>query len=264
MNSFELFKNYVQYIKKSDKFNGMVIKGRAGVGKSYLIQQELPNAKIITGHLTPTRLFDLIKNNCSEESILVFDDCDSLLRNRTNIALLKSLVCETHDGRRIIQYDSRIIRDMEDRFCLFSGKAIFIGNDFSSNRDVEAIINKSFNFDFIPTDQEIMEEILKFKHPNIEVLKFLSENITNKNGFNFRTYLKAVDFFKLFPEKWEELLIPMLFSGSKEEIIQKLLSSNKSVESQIKDYQKTLGKSRRSYFRDKKKVKDVPKVSCAK
>lgn len=264
MNSFELFKNYVEYITKSDKFNGMVIKGRAGVGKSFLIQQEIPNAVIINGHLTPTRLFELIKNNCSKNSVLVFDDCDSLLRNRTNIALLKSLVCATHKGKRIIQYDSKIIKDMEDKFILFEGKAIFIGNDFAGNRDVEAIMSKSFVYDFVPSNEEIMQEILKTKNPNIKVLNFLVEHITSKNGFNFRTYFKAVDMFNMFPNNWEELVKPMIYTGSKEEIIDRLINNNKSVQEQIADYKNTLGKSRRSYFRDKKKVSKVPKVSSVK
>lgn len=255
MNSFELFKNYVDYVVKSNKFDAMVITGRAGTGKSFLVSNKCPEATISTGHLTSTKLFELLKNNCKKGNILVFDDANALLNNKISNALLKSAICPSYDGKRIVQYDSRAIRDMEDRFVNFEGKIIIILNDMVRNRDVEAILSKSFHFDFMPSDEEIMEQILKTKNPNVKVLKFLSKNIKGKNVFNFRTYFKAVDIFNLFPKNWEEMVKPLINGMTKEDIIDKLINSGKSVQEQVQDYIKATGKTERTYYREKKKKK---------
>lgn len=259
MNSYDLFKKYIHYIEESNKFEAMVVKGRAGVGKSHLISKELPHAVIVNGHITPTKLFELIKLNCSVNSVIVFDDCDTLLRNKVSNAILKSVVCPTHEGKRIVQYDSKFIRNEEDRYCLFEGKVFFIGNDFQKNNDVEAIMSKSFVYNFNPTDEEVMNEILKTKNPNMEVLNFLVDNIRGKNQLDFRLYFKSTDIYNLCKYEWKEMIKPLL-SSSKEDIIDKLLHSGKSVKEQVEDYIRTTGKCRASYFNAKSKKSKSLKV----
>lgn len=264
MNSYDLLDNYLDYISVSDEYDAMMLDGRSGTSKTFSVTKKFPNATIVTGHITASKIFEVLKQNCRKGSVVIFDDCSNLLHNKITNALLKSAVCPTHEGKRIVIYDSKVIRNMEDKIINFEGKIIFILNEMVENDDVKAIVNKSFRYEFNPTDEEIIEQILAIKDKklvDIEVVKFLSDNIKGSNMLNFRIYFKALDMKKHFPINWRDLVKPMIYSGSKEEIIHKLLASNTSVQEQVENYIQATGKSRRTYFRKKKKVSKVSKVS---
>jgi hypothetical protein len=263
MNSYDLLDSYLDYISVSDEYDAMMIDGRSGTSKTFSVIKKFPNATIINGHITATKVFEVLKQNCRKGSIVIFDDCSNLLHNKITNALLKSAVCPTHEGKRIVVYDSKVIRNMEDKIINFEGKIIFILNEMVENDDAKAIVNKSFRYEFNPTDEEIIEQILKIKDKklvDIEVIKFLSDNIKGSNMLNFRIYFKALDMKKHFPTNWRELVKPMIYSGSKQDIIDKLINSGKSVQEQVEDYIKATGKCRATYFNKKKKKSKSLKV----
>lgn len=122
----------------------LIVSGSPGVGKSHEVElyasQHSNKVNFIKGYSTPTQLFRLLYENRFDDSVLVFDDCDSVFSDENALNLLKA-ACDSCDERTISWYSSNKIYDTDNEEIPesfeFEGSIIFI-----TNVDFQAVINK--------------------------------------------------------------------------------------------------------------------------
>jgi hypothetical protein len=151
-----------------------VITGEGGLGKTFTVTKVLEakgykdisdladfqvgaviNARkcftFVKGYSTPKGLYrTLFENN---KSIIVFDDCDSVLKDPIALNLLKSALDSY--GKRIISWNADMRDDDLPRSFAFEGRVIFISNLDEGKID-QAIRSRSMMIDLsMTTDQKI-------------------------------------------------------------------------------------------------------------
>jgi hypothetical protein len=151
-----------------------VITGEGGLGKTFTVTKTLEskgykdisdlaefqvgsvvNARkcftFVKGYSTPKGLYrTLFENN---KSIVVFDDCDSVLKDPVALNLLKSALDSY--GKRIISWNADMRDDDLPRSFNFEGRVIFISNLDEGKID-QAIRSRSMMIDLsMTTDQKI-------------------------------------------------------------------------------------------------------------
>lgn len=122
----------------------LFISGPPGIGKSYgvfnLAKESDRNVRIIKGQVRPTGIYKELYEARDENSVLVFDDADSIFSDETSLNLLKS-ACDTTRDREIC-WLSETKMESEDgeklpRRFEFNGSIIFI-----TNLNFDAMIKK--------------------------------------------------------------------------------------------------------------------------
>jgi ATPase family associated with various cellular activities (AAA) len=142
-----------------------VITGEGGLGKTFTVLKALNDSGlkdmselqtmevgavvrlskmfvVVKGFSTAKGLFRTLYEN--RESVIVFDDCDSVLRDPVALNLLKAAL-DSYD-KRIISYNADIRDEDLPRSFLFNGSVIFISN-LSQDRLDQAIRSRSMNVD---------------------------------------------------------------------------------------------------------------------
>jgi len=157
-----------------------VITGQGGLGKTYTVMKTLQAAGIqdynevvrklaigsridmsklyvtIKGYSTPKGLFrTLFENN---RAVIVFDDCDSILKDPVALNLLKGALDSY--GKRIISWNAESFGKDDDlpRSFEFKGKVIFISNMDQNNID-QAIRSRSMMIDLSMTDDQKIDRM---------------------------------------------------------------------------------------------------------
>lgn len=157
-----------------------VITGQGGLGKTYTVMKTLEKSGIldynevirkaavgssinmakvfvtIKGYSTPKGLYrTLFENN---KSVIVFDDCDSILKDPVALNLLKGALDSY--GKRIISWNAESFGKDDDlpRTFEFTGKVIFISNMDQNNID-QAIRSRSMMIDLSMTDDQKIDRM---------------------------------------------------------------------------------------------------------
>lgn len=157
-----------------------VITGQGGLGKTYTVMKTLQSAGIddynevvrklpvgsrvnmsklyvtIKGYSTPKGLYrTLFENN---HAVIVFDDCDSILKDPVALNLLKGALDSY--GKRIISWNAESFGKDDDlpRTFEFKGKVIFISNMDQNNID-QAIRSRSMMIDLSMTDDQKIDRM---------------------------------------------------------------------------------------------------------
>lgn len=151
-----------------------IITGEGGLGKTYTVTKTLESKgykdisdlaefqvgtilnarkcfKMVKGYSTPKGLYrTLFENN---KGIVVFDDCDAVLKDPVALNLLKGALDSY--GKRIISWNSDMRDDDLPRSFNFEGRVIFISNMDDGKID-QAIRSRSMMIDLTMTaDQKI-------------------------------------------------------------------------------------------------------------
>lgn len=151
-----------------------VITGEGGLGKTYTVTKTLEakgykdisdlaefqvgsvvnmrkSFTFVKGYSTPKGLYrTLFENN---KGIVVFDDCDAVLKDPISLNLLKSALDSY--GKRIISWNAEMREDDLPRSFNFEGRVIFISNLDEGKID-QAIRSRSMMIDLtMTTDQKI-------------------------------------------------------------------------------------------------------------
>jgi len=124
----------------------VIVSGPAGLGKSYSVERllesnNIPSDHIVKGYVRPTGLYKLLYQHRSSNSVLVFDDADSIFNDDISLTFLKA-VLDSSD-RRIVSYlaETRLMDDetaeLIPRSFQFDGTIIFI-----TNLDMNAMIER--------------------------------------------------------------------------------------------------------------------------
>jgi hypothetical protein len=215
-----------------------VVTGEGGLGKTYTVTKTLEAAgykdvsdlseykvgtilntkkcfTMVKGYSTPKGLYrTLFENN---KSIIVFDDCDAVLRDPVALNILKSALDSY--GKRIISWNADMRDEDLPRSFNFEGRVIFISNMTQEGID-QAIRSRSMMIDVSMTAKqkiERMETIAKSsefmpeyeKQYVIDSLQLIKEIHTEVKEISLRTLI-AVTKIRASNKDWRDLATYML------------------------------------------------------
>ena len=213
---FQFLNKAVKMVAKGLQ-NSAVISGSGGLGKSYSVKKALYEAGlkdlsvegtqegvrlnrsksfvVVKGYSTAKGLFRTIYE--SKDSVLVFDDCDSVLKDPVALNLLKGAL-DSYDTR-IISWNADMRDDDLPKSFIYTGRIIFISNLPESKID-QAIRSRSAVIDVSMTTDEVVDrmgvmieedEFLPEFEKNIKVdaLEFIAKMKTKMREINLRTLI---------------------------------------------------------------------------
>ena len=203
-----------------DKFTNMVldgitasvvITGEGGLGKTHTVLNALAERSmeedidyvLIKGYATPKALFATLFEN--KKKTIIFDDCDSVLRDPTAINILKGAL-DSYEKRTVSWLQKGFIADDLPLSFEFEGQVIFISNMHSAKMD-GAVKSRSIVVDLSMTLKdkiERMRHILADILPDYSMelkttaLDFMTEHAEEAKEFNLRTLQKAIKVIKAY------------------------------------------------------------------
>lgn len=172
---FGFVSDMVTMLAKGDQ-SSVIVTGPGGLGKSFTVTQSLRKAglkdvsltedfevgeaiskkayRVIKGYSTPKGLYRTLYEN--RNGVIVFDDCDSVLRDPVSLNLLKGALDSY--SRRIISWRADLRDEDLPTTFEFKGRVIFISN-LSSNQIDQAIITRSMAVDLSMTTQQKIDRM---------------------------------------------------------------------------------------------------------
>jgi hypothetical protein len=237
---FTILEDMTKAVKKGD-VRAMIVSGPPGVGKSFGVEAVLskndmfaaiaqdPSLKkyeIAKGNISALGLYQLLWQYRDKKSIVVFDDCDSVLFDDIALNLLKAALDSGRNRWISWHTESRILKEagIPNTFN-FEGGCIFITNvKFDHVRSkklkdhLEALESRCHYLDLtIDTDREKMLRIKqiisdgmldKYEFENNEQQEILDYIDTHKHKMrelSLRMVLKVADLRKSMPNTWESV-----------------------------------------------------------
>jgi hypothetical protein len=253
---FEMMDQLIEMtVRGSSK--SMVIAGRGGIGKSFAVQGVLQRLgkvnvevalaeqadaeitdedsdgeigekvaamadlvagdyKIIKGYASPSALYRILYEN--RKRIVIFDDCDSVLRDDDAVNVLKSALDSYEE--RWVSWNINAKSDLPPCFR-FEGQVIFITN-LDMNKVDEAIRTRAFKVDVSMTKAqrvERMEAVLGEVMPEVELeakqeaLDLLKEHMHLCSDINFRALMNVIKIRTEAVGDWRKLATFTLTQG---------------------------------------------------
>ena len=216
---------------------GMVVTGPPGVGKSFGVEAVLKDAGIMKklsndslrrfgvekGAATPIGLYQLLYDYSAAGSVLVLDDCDSVLYDELSLNLLKAALDSGKKRTLSWRSESRALANngVPDTFD-FKGSIIFITNvKFERTRGklkdhLDAIMSRCHYLDltldtmrdkFLRCKQIVADGMLdEYKFSDEDKTDLMDYIYTNKNKLremSLRMVLKIADLKKMNAKKWK-------------------------------------------------------------
>jgi len=236
---FQILTDMTKAVKQGT-VRAMIVSGPPGVGKSFGVEEVLqkddlfntlaekkPRYEVVKGAMSAIGLYAKLYEFSKAKSVVVFDDCDSILMEDLSLNILKGALDSSK--RRFISWntDSRILRSegIPDRFE-FCGSAIFITNiKFEHVRSkklrdhLDALESRCHYIDLqMDTNRE---KILRIKQivgdgmlddrdgltpiAKDEVVEFVVANQDKLRELSLRMVLKIADLREGFPSNWEAM-----------------------------------------------------------
>ena len=237
---------------KSGAVRAMIVTGPPGVGKSFGVEKvlskhdlmadiandsKLKKYEIVKGAMSAIGLYSKLYEYSDKKSILVFDDCDSVLLDDLSLNILKAALDTSK--KRMIHWntDSRLLRSegVPNSFE-FKGGAIFITNikfDHVKSKKLkdhlEALESRCHYLDLtIDTEREKLLRIRQVVSEcgmldsyelddaaKLEVVDFVDEYKARMRELSLRTVLKVADLRVSFPDKWKSVAEVTCMRGSR-------------------------------------------------
>ena len=238
-NRFEILEDMTRAVKKGD-VRSMIVTGPPGVGKSFGVEKvlarhdvfadvandgKLKKYEVVKGAMSAIGLYKKLYEFSDKKSILVFDDCDSVLLDDLSLNILKAAL--DSGKKRMIHWntDSRSLsQEGVPNSFEFKGGAIFITNikfDHVKSKKLrdhlEALESRCHYLDL--TIDTIREKMLRIKQVvrdcgmlddygfedtvKQEVVDFIEVNKNKMRELSLRMVLKVADLRKSMPANWQ-------------------------------------------------------------
>ena len=166
---------------------------------------------IIKGYSTPKGLYRALYEN--RNGVIVFDDCDSVLRDPVSLNLLKAAL-DSYD-RRVISWRADIRDDDLPTTFEFKGRVIFISN-MSANQLDQAILTRSLVVDLTMTNTQKVERMRfllsqadfmpeyerEFKQDAMDLISKLQDDVKE---LSLRTLIQVTKIRKSNGKNWKNL-----------------------------------------------------------
>jgi tRNA uridine 5-carbamoylmethylation protein Kti12 len=228
---------------KAGHVRSMIVTGPPGVGKSFGVEKvlgkhdlmadiandsKLKKYEIVKGAMSAIGLYKKLYEFSDKKSILVFDDCDSVLLDDLSLNILKAAL--DSGKKRMIHWntDSRLLREngVPNSFE-FKGGAIFISNiKFDHVRSkklrdhLEALESRCHYLDLtIDTEREKLLRIKQVVRDSgmldgynlddiskQEVVDFIHTNAKRMRELSLRMVLKVADIRVSMPANWQAVV----------------------------------------------------------
>lgn len=208
--------------------HSFLLIGRGGTGKTEITLKTLTELKLrenqhflyINNHITPKRFFQILKavNRLQQPRILILDDFDIILKNKTIVGMLRSALWGNLNGQRKICWYSTT--SQEDEEFYFKGKLIFLLNNLSMKDPlIRALISRGFYYNLTLTNPEIlslMRERIKEPYGNLElrqrkkILDFIVKAGADSKKLTLRTLELGMTLFTTSPHHYQRLLLETL------------------------------------------------------
>jgi|LakMenE01Jun11ns_1017448.scaffolds.fasta_scaffold9956291_2 hypothetical protein len=217
----------------------LIVSGPAGLGKSYTVESKLAalerkghHVVYIKGYVRPLSLYKLLYEARFTNSVLVFDDSDSIFHDDVSMNLLKT-ACDSTE-RRVLHWLSRSLEREEDEDgesipekFEFEGSIIFITNyDFdalirSGNKlapHFEALVSRSHYLDLAMKTK--MDYLVRIKQvvrggmlrdrgmadiDTIQIMQFIENNVDRLRELSLRMVVKLAGLYKMDRVNWQKL-----------------------------------------------------------
>lgn len=236
-NNTDEFKRLITMVAGRD-VNSLIVTGKAGSGKSTTIINTLKenflvegqDYNIVKGYTTVKSLYQSLYNY--NNTIIVYDDCDSVFKHPDGINILKSALdsstpryiswmssTNTFNDDNMDYFDIKYQIDIKNKYpnkFQFLGSIVFISNLSITEFD-EAIKSRSICIDISPTYKEFIFGLannIKYICADVDIklkAEVLFYYINNQDKvdvdkFNLRTFVHAVAFRQAHPNNWIDML----------------------------------------------------------
>ena len=212
----------------------VVVTGPGGLGKSFTVTKALSEAgmvdvslldefnigdkintkasfRVIKGFSTPKGLYRTLYEN--KDGVVVFDDCDSVLKDPVSLNLLKGAL-DSYD-RRVISWRADLRDEDLPQAFEFKGRVVFISNLPSEAMD-QAIITRSMAVDLSMTEAQKVERMRhllgqkdfmpeytsQHKQDAIDLIDTLRDKVKE---LSLRTLIQVTKIRKSAGAKWKDL-----------------------------------------------------------
>lgn len=253
INSYEEFFKYIKAFSNK-KINLLVILSRGGLAKSHTVEETLIEYAplIFSGHVTPLSLYKQVYLRTQEdrECFVVFDDVDTLVMNKTNVALLKQ-ICDTKQ-EKYVRYSSneRVMQGIPQEFET-SCKTILLTNNIRfKDKNIEALMTRGHLLYFNPPNEEVAKQLNTWATEK-DIIQFMEKFAHFSKNLNMRTY-KMAEELKASGIDWRKFVIDELQIEQKLLIIHNLLQKHTNIDDAIKTYETEYKHSRADFYRFKK------------
>lgn len=226
---FEFVGDMITMLTKGEQAS-VVVTGPGGLGKSFNVISSLQKnglsditlldefevgssvstAKsflVVKGHSTAKGLYRTLYEN--RRGVIVFDDCDSVLKDPISLNILKSAL-DSYD-RRIISWRADLRDEDLPTSFEFKGRVIFISNMSASQLD-QAIISRSMVVDLTMTNQQ-----------KVDRMKFLLSQPDFMSEYSMKDKNDAMNLIEALMDRVKELTLRTLIQVTK---IRKSAGSN--------------------------------------
>ena len=216
----------------------LIVSGPAGLGKSYTVETKMAeleskgkNITYIKGYVRPLALYKLLYEARFPNSILVFDDSDSVFHDDVSMNLLKG-ACDSTD-RRVLHWLSKSIEKEADEDgesipekFEFEDSIIFITNyDFdaliaSGNKlapHFEALVSRSLYLDLamktkmdyiVRIKQVVRGGMLRKRGFSVSeetlILEFIVNNMEQLRELSLRMVVKLSNLYRMDKNNWQK------------------------------------------------------------
>lgn len=251
--------------------NSLILIGKTATGKTWNTLKTLDETgtKYIyhSGFTTPFSLYKFLYEH-REGFVIFFDDTVGIISSDEALAIMFPALWST-TGIRTVRWSttSKRLKDIPDSFAITS-RIIFCMNEIPEATSIKAIVSRCqrYKLDFTYKQMiQIMYEIAKTVNPKLtkderfKIVDFISENTdTSTKDLNLRTQKKCEEIYLYSREHkldWQKLALELIKEKNDAVfIVKRLLDSGQSVDRQIKEFIKTTGLSRATYFRIKKRL----------
>ena len=232
---FEFTEQLVKMVASGETAS-CVITGEGGLGKTYSVLKALRSAgltdiseyvsgdvvhtrkafRVVKGFSTARGLYRILFEN--KNAILVFDDCDSILKDPDAINLLKGAL-DSYD-KRWITWNTNVSDDGIPRSFEFKGGVVFISN-MPAEKISQAIRSRSMNVDLsMTTDQKLdrMEHIMVCAEfmPGVplmhkrDAMDLIKQNVDSAREISLRTLINVTKIRHSGSANWAGLAKYML------------------------------------------------------
>lgn len=236
---FDILDDMTKAVLNGD-IRAMIVAGPPGVGKSYGIEAQLERANLfdqisgrrvksemIKGTASALGMYKALYKYSNDNSVVVFDDCDSILLDDVCLNLLKGALDSGKKRRISWLADSYSLRNegIPDQFD-FKGGVIFITNlkfdqmKSQKTRDhLDAIQSRCHYLDL--TLDTMHDKILRIRQiartgvlfedydfdqiQQDEIIEFMTTNQNKLREVSLRMAIKIAQLRKSFPLKWAAL-----------------------------------------------------------